>query len=311
MHNLLFRRESSKRVPVMSESPLRWPLAVAPILWNNDDLPDLAPPVPFEQVLDEIAAAGYEGTELASNAPRDARRLRQELQSRGLRLAGAFLALDFFESPLDAELERAWLLARLLREAGADVVVAGLAGHPGRMATAGGARRPATAATDFELIAQGLERVAESCRREGAVLAFHNHAGTFIETAEELDELCRQADPALVRLCLDVGHLIIGGGDPVQAVRRYGRRIACVHMKDVDAAVLGRMRHGQAGFIEGLRERVFCELGHGCLDLRGVVAALREQRFEGWVVIEQDTTFLRPFESAVESRARFRDIAGY
>jgi inosose dehydratase len=286
-------------------------VAVAPILWNNDDLPDLAPPVPFERVLDEIAAAGYEGTELASNAPRDAGLLRDELQRRRLRLAGSFLALDFFESPLEVELEQAGLLARLLREVGAGVLVAGPAEHPQRMASAGGARQPATTEAHFARMATGLERVAERCRQENVVLAFHNHAGTFIETAEELDELCRRADPTLVRLCLDVGHLIIGGGDPVQAVERHGPRVAYVHMKDVDPGVLERMRAGQSGFMEGLRERVFCELGHGCLDMRGVVDALRRQGFEGWVVIEQDTSFLKPFESAVESRARFREVAGY
>jgi inosose dehydratase len=291
--------------------PPRWPLAIAPILWNNDDLPELAPPVPFERVLDEIAEAGYEGTELASNAPRDAGLLREQLQRRGLRLAGAFLALDFFATPLDAELEQAGLLARLLREAGAGVLVAGLAAHPQRMATAGGSRQPATTGAQYGQIATGLERVGERCRQESMVLAFHNHAGTFIETPEELEELCQRADPALVQLCLDVGHLVVGGGDPVQAIQRYGQRLAYVHLKDVDAQVLERLRSGEGGFLEGLRWRVFCELGSGCLDLAGIVGALRQQRFEGWVVLEQDTTFRPPLESAVESRRRFREVAGY
>jgi inosose dehydratase len=289
----------------------RWPVAIAPILWNNDDLPDLTPPVPFERVLDEIATAGYEGTELASNAPRDAGLLRGHLQRRGLRLAGAYLALDFFNSSLDAELERAERLARLLRGAGAGVLVAGLAAHPQRMASAGGARQPATIDGQYTQIARGLERVAERCHRDNVVLAFHNHAGTFIETPEELDELCRRADPALVRLCLDVGHLIVGGGDPVQAIERYGQRLAHVHVKDVDPQVLERLRSGQGGFLEGLRQRVFCEVGRGCLDLAGVAGALRQQGFEGWVVLEQDTTFRTPFESAVESRTRFREVVGY
>jgi inosose dehydratase len=291
--------------------PPRWPLAIAPILWNNDDLPELAPPVPFERVLDEIAEAGYEGTELASNAPRDAGLLREQLRHRGLRLAGAFLALDFFTSPLDGELEQAGLLARLLREAGAGVLVAGLAAHPQRMASAGGSRQPATTGAQYRQIATGLERVGKRCRQENMVLAFHNHAGTFIETPEELEELCQRADPALVQLCLDVGHLVVGGGDPVQAIQRYGQRLAYVHLKDVDAQVLKRLRSGQGGFLEGLRWRVFCELGSGCLDLAGIVEALRQQRFEGWVVLEQDTTFRPPLESAVESRRRFREVAGY
>jgi inosose dehydratase len=81
------------------------------------------------------------------------------------------------------------------------------------MASAGRARQPATTDAHYTRIATGLERVAERCLRENVVLAFHNHAGTFIETPEELDQLCRRTDPALVRLCLDVGHLIVGGGD--------------------------------------------------------------------------------------------------
>jgi inosose dehydratase len=291
--------------------PPRWPLAIAPILWNNDDLPELAPPVPFERVLDEIAEAGYEGTELATNAPRDVGLLRDQLERRGLRLAGAFLALDFFTSPLDSELEGAGLLARLLRDAGAGVLVAGLAAHPQRMASAGGSRQPATSGAQYQQIATGLERVGERCRQENIVLAFHNHAGTFVETAEELEELCQRADPALVQLCLDVGHLIVGGGDPVQAIQRYGQRVAYIHLKDVDPRVLERLRSGQGGFMDGLRWRVFSELGSGCLDLAGVVGALRQQGFEGWVVLEQDTSFLPPLESAVESRRRFREVAGY
>jgi inosose dehydratase len=291
--------------------PPRWPLAIAPILWNNDDLPELAPPVPFERVLDEIAEAGYEGTELATNAPRDAGLLRDQLERRGLRLAGAFLALDFFTSPLDTELEGAGLLARRLREAGAGVLVAGLAAHPQRMASAGGSRQPATTGAQYQQIATGLERVGERCRQENIVLAFHNHAGTFVETAEELEELCQRADPALVQLCLDVGHLVVGGGDPVQAIQRYGQRVAYVHLKDVDPRVLERLRSGEGGFMDGLRWRVFCELGSGSLDLAGVVGALRQQEFGGWVVLEQDTSFRPPLESAVESRKRFREVAGY
>ena len=291
--------------------PPRWPLAIAPILWNNDDLPELAPPVPFERVLDETAEAGYEGTELASNAPRDAGLLLDQLRRRGLRLASAYLALDFFSGPLDGELERVELLARLLREAGARVLVAGLAAHSQRMASAGGSRQPSTTSAQYRQIATGLERVGERCRQENIVLAFHNHAGTFIETPEELEELCQRADPALVQLCLDVGHLVVGGGDPVQAIQRYGQRLAYIHLKDVDPHVLERLRSGQGGFLDGLRWRVFCELGSGCLDLAGIVGALRQQRFDGWVVLEQDTSFRPPLESAVESRTRFREVAGY
>jgi inosose dehydratase len=111
-----------------------------------------------------------------------------------------------------------------------------------------------------------------------------------------------------VGLCLDVGHYLIGGGDPVEAVRRYGRRVRHVHMKDVDAGVLEKLRGGEiANFLEALRARIFIELGHGVLDVLGVLRELARFDFDGWLMCEQDTTWRPAAESAAVSRA----ILGY
>src|SRR5207244_3208174 len=99
-------------------------------------------------------------------------------------------------------------------------------------------------------------------------LTFHGHVGTYVETPDELDRLMATADPDLVGCCLDVGHYLLGGGDPVQALGAYGERVRHVHLKDVDSRVAERMRSGDLeGFIEGLRARVFTEVGAGSLDV--------------------------------------------
>ena len=110
-------------------------------------------------------------------------------------------------------------------------------------------------------------------------------------------------DPDRVGLCLDVGHYLVGGGDPVDAVRRYGDRIRHVHMKDVDPAVLARLRGGAIpDFHDALRERIFTELGNGALDVLGVVRELDRLDYAGWLMCEQDTTWRPPAESAAISR---------
>ncbi len=296
-----------------TSAPRPWLVGTSPILWNNDDLPELTPPVPWEQVLDEVASAAYDGVELGSNAPRDAAALRAQMDRRGLGLAGAFIAVHLLGATPEEAADGAAEMGRFLKASGASVLVVGPASSPDRLASVGRTTGNASGLTDgeWQRAAACLERVGEACQREGVQLAFHNHAGTIVETAWELAEVCARTDPAVVKLCLDVGHYLVGGGDPVQAVQEYGPRIAHVHLKDVDPGVLGRLRAGEGGWLEALRWRAFCELGRGCLDVDGVVEGLRRASYRGWVVLEQDTTFQAPLESAVQGRAAFREAAGY
>jgi inosose dehydratase len=154
----------------------------------------------------------------------------------------------------------------------------------------------------------GLARVLETLGREaqdlGHLLAFHGHTGTFVETPTELDRLAESTDPQLVRLCLDVGHCIVGGGDPVAALRRFGKRVDHVHLKDVAAEPLAGLRDGTiTGFVDSLRARIFTELGSGVLDLSGVLDALAQLDYRGWLMVEQDTTWKPPSESAAIGRS--------
>jgi inosose dehydratase len=153
-----------------------------------------------------------------------------------------------------------------------------------------------------------VHEVARSARDSGHAVVYHPHTGSFVETPAEVDWLMQSTDADLVGLCLDVGHYIVGGGDPVQAIRQYGRRVRHVHLKDVDADVLQRLRAGSVpGFLDALRARIFTELGSGILDVLGVVRELSRLDYHGWLMCEQDTTWRPPAESAAISRA----VLGY
>ncbi len=304
------------RTPARRAVP-RARIGIVHILWANDDLPDLTPPIDPVTILDEIARLGYEGTQLAGSFPRG-EALERALSERALRIAEVYACIECDEDgPVAGALEAGRGKLADLHAAKGDTLVAALPVGPARIPFGARADDPAAPRmTDagFERLARLLETLGREARDLGHTLAFHNHVGTYVETPEEVDRLFAAADPQLVGSCLDVGHFLLGGGDPVATLRRYGDRVRHVHLKDVDPAVHVAMRSGDVpGFLEGLRARVFCEVGRGSLDVEGVLSALDAADYAGWIMVEQDTTWRAPSESAAMSRAvvdyLLRDLA--
>jgi inosose dehydratase len=159
-------------------------------------------------------------------------------------------------------------------------------------------------------IVDALHEIGAACNTFSVTLAFHNEAGTFIETEGEFDELARRTDPALVSLCLDVGHLTVGGGDADAFFRAHRDRIKHVHVKDADRAVIDGMRRREYEMMGALERHVFCELGDGALDVEGLVRELKDSGYDRWVVLEQDSTPRRPLDAAKRNRETFRRLAG-
>ena len=142
--------------------------------------------------------------------------------------------------------------------------------------------------SQWQAAAQILERIAEASIELGLAAVFHHHAGTFIETPKEVARLCESTDRDLLGLCLDTGHYLFGGGDPLEAVKSYGNRIRHLHLKDVQLPVLESARREGLGFLDAVRRGVFCELGDGAVDLKSVVEELTVHRSAEWAIVEQD-----------------------
>jgi len=317
----------TQRAPTIDLVPARVPgrrplagatLGINQILWANDDLPELAPPIEPLTILDEMARLGYKGSQLGRTFPRgDA--LRQALRERGLRIAEVYASLECTtDGPVPGALERGRARLAELHAVDGDVLVAALSLSPDRVGRGGradGADVPRLSDQGLDRLARLLEKLAAEAQAVGRRLAFHHHVGTYVETPDELERLMAVADPGLVGLCLDTGHWLLGGGDPVAALKGYGERVSHVHLKDVDSAVAARMRTGEIpGFLDGLRERVFTEIGSGTLDVAGVLDALAARDYRGWMIVEQDTTWRPPSESAAISQAivtyALRELAG-
>jgi inosose dehydratase len=277
------------------------PIGCVPIVWNNADIPDLAPLAPYDEILDTYARVGCAGTQLGRGFP-EGPALAAELEKRALRLAELYSALPAGPDGLhDGAEEIAWGDLERLQAAGGEVLVVALDGSPDRDAICGrvhGTDAPRWPDAAFDRLASLLDELAGAAR-QGVTVAFHPHTATWIEAPDEVDALVERLPATRAGLCLDVGHYLVGGGDPVTAIGRFGSLVRHVHVKDVDPSVLQRLRAGEIdGFVGAVRERLFTEAGSGALDLAGVVRALEGIGYAGWLMVEQDSTWLRPAEAA-------------
>jgi inosose dehydratase len=153
------------------------------------------------------------------------------------------------------------------------------------------------------MFAKGMEVVVDRCRSRGYQPVFHNETGTFVEAPAEVDKMLEVSE---IGLCMDAGHFLVGGGDPVEYVKKWGDRIDHVHIKTAD------LPRFQQVVDEGLptnaiwEREVFPKLGEGALDVDAFLAALREIDYAGWLVVEQDifpTTAERFARAAADQRA--------
>ena len=276
------------------------PIGYVPIVWNNADLFDLEPETASGTVLDETARLGFAGTQFGRGFP-EGDELRQALAARNLRYAELYSAVQAGPDGLadDAREVAHRDLGRLVA-AGGEVLVVAVDGGGERDAWSGRVAEgaPQWKAAAFEGLANLLAELVTAAP-EGVRIAFHPHTATWVESPDEVEALATRLPDTGAGLCLDVGHYLVGGGEPVRAIRHYGSLVTHVHLKDVDPAVLARLRAGEIdAFSTAVRERIFTELGNGVLDLRGVLATLDAVDFTGWLMVEQDSSWLRPSEAA-------------
>jgi len=278
-------------------------IGTVPILWYNaDDGVSWDGPT----ILDEIARLGYEGTQLGHDFAH-AHALRDELAARGLRLAEVYAALPCtVDGPLEGALEIARACLRELHDARGDVLCVAIDGSGDRDVTGGRADElgaPSFTDAAWAALADVLHRIADEAAALGHPTVFHPHAGTYVETPAEIERLLATTDADRVGVCLDTGHHIVGGADPLSDVRRLGERVRHVHLKDVEGAVLSRLRAGRyAGLDEAVRDGLFTELGAGVLELDGVLSILAARDYDGWLMVEQDRSMGPPSEAAAIGR---------
>ena len=272
-------------------------VANAPCSWGVLEIEAPAIHAPAAQVLDEMAAAGYAGTELGDWGflPTEPAALAADVQRRALSLVGAFVPIALArEDALDEGVTRAVRTARLLAAAAdthAFVVLSDdNAAVPNRAARAGRIREEdGLSPAEWDAFADRAGRVASAVREAtGIRTVFHHHCAGYVETPREIDALMSRTSHDLLGLCLDTGHLMYGGGNPVDAIATYRDRIWHVHFKDCDSELARQARAEGWDYHTAVGRGIFCELGKGMVPFVNVLDALRVEYYAGWIVVEQD-----------------------
>lgn len=294
-------------------------VANAPCSWGVLEFDGGSASAPFDQVLDEMQSAGYEGTELGDWGfmPTDPSRLRDAVRRRNLALLGAFVPVALSDPDAHAAgVDTAVRTAALMRDAGAadamivlsdaNATVPGREQKAGRITAADGLSE-----REWATFGAGASRIARSVRAEaGLRTVFHPHCGGYVETPREIETLLAHSDPEEIGLVLDTGHILYGGGDPLAVLAAHAERVWHVHFKDCDRGVAARARTQGLGYLAAVRDQLFCELGRGGVDFPAVVEALKRGGYEGWIVVEQDVFpgLGVPLESARRNREYLRRL---
>lgn len=271
-----------------------------------------------EDIAGAVARAGYQGIDLGPlGYLGQGHELMDRLARHNLALAGGFVFMHFTDpTELEEDLLRLDKTLDVFEEVtGTHTLLApmptlGDAGSPARVANPGRGKDMREIGLDesgWRQFAAGVARAADRCRQRGFEPTFHHHACTYIEAPHEIERMLELTD---VGLCLDSGHLLLGGGDPVQALVDWGDRINHLQIKDARIGILKQIIEEQAGMRAVWTRGAFCELGTGDLDVDGFFDGIHEMAYQGWLIVEQDRilTSLADFEDAVTSQARNREF---
>ncbi|CAO3357590.1 myo-inosose-2 dehydratase [Azospirillum melinis] len=280
-------------------------LGVNPIAWSNDDMLELGGATPLEQCLAEGREAGFQGFELGNKFPRDAAVLRPILDGYGLSLVSGWYSAGLLERSVAEEIEAVQPHLQLLKAMGCPVmVVAETTGcvHGSRGTPL--SQRPTLESGQWAEFGRRMAEFGDYLRDQGTPLAYHYHMGTVVETPDEIDRFAEITGDS-VGILLDTGHLTFAGGNPLDLIAKWGRRINHVHCKDVRADVLQRARATDSSFLDAVIDGVFTVPGDGCVDFPAVVKALKDADYRGqWLVIEaeQDPAKAHPLTYVTKGR---------
>lgn len=268
-------------------------IGIVPLNWRYE-------PARMEEFLAGIAAYGFTGIQISGEQGESAT-FRDAMRANGIAPAEQYLAIRCTQDgPVKgSEGESAITIGQAIT-AKVDMIVFAVDGSDNRDRCAGRADAgPQLTAEGFSALAAHVSKFAAIAAKAGIRSSFHPHAATYIETERETKLLMEQIDPDLVGLCLDVGHWIVGGADPIKAVQDYSGRITHVHVKDVSGEVLARMLSGEIETMNTAVEeyKLFVPAGTGLLDLRALFMALDRVGFQGWLMSEQDSAW-EPSEAA-------------
>lgn len=266
---------------------VRLRIAGAPISWGVCEVPDWGHQLDADTVLSQMRDLGLAATEFGPDGFLDVEPAARAAQLAEYRLqaVGGFLPVLLHDPGHDPLAEVGRFIDACVACGAGVVVLAAFTGVEGYD------DRPALDDAGWQVLLTNLDRIAELARTRGVTAALHPHVGTMVESGVETERVLAGSG---VGLCVDTGHLLVGGADPVALTGAYPDRVVHVHLKDVDAAMAARVRAGELTFGDAVRDGMFRPLGAGDVDIESMVGTLERSGYRGWYVLEQDVKLHGP-----------------
>ncbi|MEW2404013.1 sugar phosphate isomerase/epimerase [Streptomyces sp. NPDC046862] len=284
-------------------------IAGAPISWGVCEVPGWGYQLTPERVLTEMREVGLAATEFGPDGflPGEPDAMAQVLAHHDLKAIGGFTPL-LLHVPGHDPVPGVEQLLENYAASNADVLVlSAVTGQDGYDS------RPELDADGWKLLLSNLDRLTSLAAERGVRAVLHPHVGTMIENG---DEVRRVLEDSAISLCLDTGHLLIGGTDPAELTRQAPERIAHTHMKDVDASLAAKVQSGRLSYTDAVRGGMYRPLGAGDVDVEAIVTHLAARGYDGWYVLEQDTILTEepsqkgPVEDVWASVEHLRSVLG-
>ena len=257
-------------------------IAGAPISWGVCEVPGWGIQLAPERVLSEMAELGFSASEFGPQGflPDEPAAKAAMLDTYGLNAVGGFVPVVLHRADHDPvpEIERE--LAGY-EAAGAGVLVlaasTGIDGYD--------AARPALTNAEWSTLFTNLDLIQRIATTKDVLAVLHPHVGTMIETKHDVERVLAGSN---ILFCLDTGHLLIGGTDPVAFAADHAGRIAHTHLKDVDLRWVAKVQDGSLSYYDAVTKGLYLPLGQGDVDVSAIVTSLMRNGYSGWFTLEQD-----------------------
>ncbi len=288
---------------------------IAPIGWTNDDMPELGSENTFQQIVSEMALAGFTGSEVGSKYPRDPAVLKPMLDIRGVQIVNAWFSTFFANGDKAKTIDEFINHRDFLHAMGAKVI-----GCSEQSLSIQGTtkavleEKPLFSDEQWRLTAEGYNELAKLAAEKGMTVGLHHHMGTGIQTTAEIDRFMAATHDD-VYLLFDTGHAYYSEGSQqamLDILTKYLPRINHVHLKDVRDEVVAQVKSQKLSFLDGVKKGTFTVPGDGVIDFKPVFKILDDFGYKGWMVVEaeQDPALANPFEYAVKARKYIRENTG-
>ena len=257
-------------------------IAGAPISWGVCEVPNWGHQMSPERVLKEMSDLGLGATEFGPLGflPIQPEDRAKALAEHGMEAVGGFFPIIMHQENFDPLPDTLNELESYTASGAKTLVLSAETGLEGY-----DTKRPELDAHGWSVFFNNLERIKEAAAAIGVTAVLHPHVGTMVETEADVKKVL---DGSTIKFCLDTGHMIIGGTDPVKFAEDHADRVAHSHLKDVNLAIADRVQSGEITYYQGCVEGMYVPLGQGDVNVRSIVRSLIKAGFNGWFVLEQD-----------------------